>query len=54
MVVRMHQSLGAELAAKQLDCPVRDHLVDVHIQENLADKARRRGIPVWRFTEGGA
>jgi hypothetical protein len=24
------------------------------ITENLADKARRFGIPVWRFTEGGA
>ncbi len=24
------------------------------IQENLADKARRLGIPVWRFGEGGA
>lgn len=24
------------------------------ITENLADKARRLGIPVWRFTEGGA
>ena len=24
------------------------------IQENLADKARKLGIPVWRFGEGGA
>jgi hypothetical protein len=24
------------------------------ITENLADKARRLGIPVWRFTEAGA
>jgi len=24
------------------------------IQNNLADKARRLGIPVWRFTEDGA
>jgi hypothetical protein len=24
------------------------------IQDNLADKARRLGIPVWRFTKDGA
>jgi len=24
------------------------------IQDNLADKAKRLGIPVWRFTEDGA
>jgi hypothetical protein len=24
------------------------------ISENLADKARKLGIPVWRFGEGGA
>jgi hypothetical protein len=24
------------------------------ITDNLADKARRLGIPVWRFAEGGA
>jgi hypothetical protein len=24
------------------------------IQENLADKAKRLGIPVWRFADGGA
>ena len=24
------------------------------IQENLADKARRLGIPVWKFGSGGA
>ena len=24
------------------------------IQENLADKARKLGIPVWRFDNGGA
>ena len=24
------------------------------IQDNLADKAKRLGIPVWRFTGGGA
>ena len=24
------------------------------IQENLADKARKLGIPVWKFADGGA
>ena len=24
------------------------------VQDNLADKARRLGIPVWRFTKDGA
>jgi len=24
------------------------------IQENLADKARKLGIPVWKFGNGGA
>ena len=30
------------------------HFPGTGIQDNLADKAKKLGIPVWKFGEGGA
>jgi hypothetical protein len=30
------------------------HFPGTGIQDNLADKAKKLGIPVWKFSEGGA
>jgi hypothetical protein len=51
---RQGRALQAQRPDARSPADRRHRLPGSGIQENLADKARKLGIPVWRFGSGGA